>query len=303
MEEIEELSDLVLDYLSDPSSAGVIFASQNRGIPLGVADSELLQTVELYPEKLPYLIRQQFEDAASGRHPVNVDSGFANFYMTLLATRLAQRLGLGLVTNSNEADRFAIAVSKGKPFSGVGSHSERRHRGRDFRAFGPRRILPSIVAQGMLIELMLEGIGLPTAVEPSGLINFRRRYADELARLRLEVGRLTSDIPNDEPIEALRQLLKDRYRDQVRPALNAVRRAMRGQGWETAVSGLLKTSVMTVPSGALAMLAGIAAPHVLLAVAGTSLVATGLTLFNQRDATLRASPYSYLIALENQWAS
>ena len=64
---------------------------------------QLGRLAEIHPEKLPYEIRHMLPNLAepSERGPdwLGVDEGFANFYMTLLASRMAERVGAHLLTS------------------------------------------------------------------------------------------------------------------------------------------------------------------------------------------------------------
>lgn len=118
MEEIESLTDTVLDFLTDPVSASVMFSTESpfcKKIHPEKISYELRHLMDIHPEKLPYEIRSQLDRALNDKGWYKVEPGFASFYMTLLATQLSNRLGLGLIAESSTADQLAIAVQKGKP--------------------------------------------------------------------------------------------------------------------------------------------------------------------------------------------
>lgn len=241
MDEVEELTDKVLEYLTDPASAGVMFDTDRhpaRRIHPEKMSYELLELAHLHPDKLPYMIRSNIERGLNDDGWLHVAPGFANFYMTLLASQLAERLGLGLVTESSAADQLAISVRKGKP---LGSAPGRRV-GRQFDAFGPRRTLPTDVAPSLLVDLMLQGITLPQDLPVSEVLKFKNYHAEELSVFRREVSRLTSELPEDVPIEALRQAVLDQYQANVLPAMHSLRESLRAQSWESGLGGLLKVS-------------------------------------------------------------
>lgn len=300
MEEVEELTERVLDYLTDPASVGVMFNTDKnptRRIHPEKMSHELREFAHIHPEKLPYMIRSELERGLHDDGWFHVAPGFANFYMTLLASQLAQRLGLGLVTESSAADQLAIAVGKGKP---LGASISRRV-GRHFDAFGPRRSLPTEVAPSLLIDLMVQGISLPEHLSAKEILKFKRDHQEELSLFRKEVARLTTDLPKDVPVEALRQAVSDQYQASILPAMRSLRESLRAQGWEAGLNGLLKVSFFSAAPTSAAILAGIPSSVALLAGAGVSLTASAVMLANQRRRTRLESPYSYLLSMERQW--
>src|SRR5262249_3809307 len=130
--------------------------------------------------KLPEMIRFQFQHLEDKEGWYRVHPDFSNFYMTLLATRLASRLGLSLVTNSKIADQLAMTFRKGRGSVEV-------VRGRDFDATGPRRKLPPQLANGMLVDLAIASISIQKDVPAKELLQFRRDHAEELALFRNEI--------------------------------------------------------------------------------------------------------------------
>lgn len=300
MEEVEQLTERVLEFLTDPASAGVMFDTDKyptRRIHPEKMSHELRELSRIHPQKLPYMIRSELERGLDDGGWLHVAPGFANFYMTLLASQLAERLGLGLVTESSAADQLAVAVRKGKP---LGSSDERRV-GRQFDAYGPRRSLPTDVAPSLLIDLMVQGFSLPDHLSVSDILKFKKYHAEELAVFRREIVRLTADLPKDVPVEALRQAVSDQYQANVLPAMHSLRESLRAQRWEAGFKGLLKVSFLTAAPASLAIVAGIPSSIALVAGAGISLTASAVLLTSQRRRTIIENPYSYLLSLEREW--
>lgn len=305
MEEIESLTDTVLDFLTDPVSASVMFSTENhpsRRIHPEKMSYELRHLMDIHPEKLPYEIRSQLGRALNDQGWYEVEPGFARFYMTLLASQLSNRLGLGLITESSTADQLAIAVQKGKP---IGSNTvdapTRRRFGRDFQAYGSRRKLPHEVTPGLLIDLIVQSIELPPNLLVRDLLKFKKDHREELALFRREVSKLSADIPSDISVEALRQAVHDQYEAQVLPAMKSLRHSLQAQGWDAALNGFLKVSFFTAAPTSVAIFAGLPSSLALLAGAGVSLTASAILLANQQRRTTIDNPYSYLLSLERQW--
>lgn len=299
MDEIEGLTDIVLEYITDPASTDVIFDTNSN--PINRIHQEkmppyLLHLWEgIHPDKLPYTIRADLRCALDDENQwYSVTPGFANFYMTLLATRLSERLGLGLVTESRSADQLAIAVYKGKPLS-------QKRLGRHFEAFGPKMSLPSEVAPGLLFDTVVQSISLPKKVSAKKLLKFKRDHKEELALFRREITCLMADIPKETSVEALRQAVNDQYNNQVVPAMRSLKQSLQAQGWDAAFSGFLKAAFLSAPPTSAAIFAGFPSSLALIAGAGISITASVVGLVNQKHKVFTENPYSYLLSLERQW--
>jgi hypothetical protein len=148
---------------------------------------------------------------------------------------------------------------------------------------------------------MIQGISLPDDITVKDLLRFKRDHREELAVFRREVARLTTDLPKDLPVEALRQAVADQYEANVLPAMRSLRASLTAQSWEAGLNGLLKVSFFTAAPTSAAILAGIPSSFALIAGAGISLTASAVLLANQRKRAKIESPYSYLLSLERKW--
>jgi Family of unknown function (DUF6236) len=299
MDEIEALSDTVLEVLTDPAASAAMFGGYDPSNAHGDHASDHVQELaNIHPLKLPMVVRSHFREALNEQGWYELNPGFANFYMTLLATRLAERLGLGLVTEANSADQLAIAVQKAKP---VREQFSRHRPGRHYEATGPRRGLPAEVASGLLIDFVIRTIELPRNLPLKTILKFKRDHREELGAFRREIDRLTKDFSPELSIEALRQSVHDQYEAEVAPAMRSLKQSIQSQRWDTALNGLLKVSFFTAAPTSLAILAGLPTSVALIAGAGVSLTASGVLLANQMRQTKMSSPYSYLLSLEQRW--
>jgi hypothetical protein len=78
---------------------------------------------------------------------VSGNEGFANFYMTLLANRLAERVGARLLTSLPAADRLAVATRFDAQLNRLIPFGVDRH-WREYEAFGRRQRIPRHLAPG-----------------------------------------------------------------------------------------------------------------------------------------------------------
>jgi len=312
MDEIEELAGDVLTYLTTAEGAELLIAGpgggRRRDIHVEKLPYELGRLADIHPEKLPYEIRHLLQGLSApsgrGREWLRVDEKFANFYMTLLASRLSDRVGARLVTPLAAADRLAVTARFDAQLHGVipwGMNPHWRH-WREYEAFGPRHRMPRHLAPGMLANLTIERIGVAPDTPIDRLIDFREKHRDELALFRTKVEQLASCVETDLTAEALRQRVSDLYTDEVAPAIANLKAALKGRRIKWLGDGLLKVAFLSAGSSTMLVVAGLAVPTALLAGAGISLIATGAMYNVDKQESLRTNPFAYLLSVERELA-
>lgn len=311
MDEIEELAEDVLTYLGTGEGAELLIAKpggRRHDIHVEKLPHELGRLANIHPEKLPYEIRRLLRDVATpskrGRDWLQVDEKFANFYMTLLASRLAERVGARLLTSLAAADRLAVTARFDAQLNRVipwGMHPRSWH-WREYEAFGPRHRMPRHLAPGMLANLAIERIGIDPETPIDRLIEFREKHRDELSQFRAKVEQLASSVEADLSVEALRERILVLYTDEVAPAIANLKAALNGRRIKWLGEGLLKVAFLSAGTSSMLVASGLAVPTALLAGAGVSLIATG-TMYNvDRRESLRENPFAYLLSVERELA-
>jgi len=231
MNEIEGLAEDILNYLSSPEAAEMLVADRLPSchrVHVDKLPETLHRLARINPDKLPYEVQRILERAqgALGYRRdgwYNVDERFASFYMTLLATRLSERIGAGLLTDFPASNRLSVSAKLDAQQRDLFGQMRRR---REFDAYPPRRTIPSTLAQGMLVNLIMKKIGIDPETPPGKILKFREDHAVELGRLREKIGSLTESISSDSPIEHLQQRAHDVYQNSVLPALHSLERGL-----------------------------------------------------------------------------
>ncbi len=293
-DEVDELADVVLDHLTSPEGAQFLLADEAGRVTSIHAESlspRLGRLADIHPEKMPSKIRRALRELGMGTPDgewMRVNRGFADFYMTLLASRLAERTGAGLVTPLPAADRLAVAARLDGQAAGM--------------VRGRRRRMPRELAPGMLGHLALERVNVDPATPVDRLLNFRERHSDELGRFRAKIEELAASVSLDLPEEALRQRVHDLHANEVAPATSDLRAALKGLDIKHSTTGLLKVSFLSAGTSSLLMVAGMGTPAALLALAGLSLVAAGAMYNVEKRELLRQNPFSYLLSAQAELA-
>lgn len=314
MEEIEDLADSVLTYLSTNEGARIVASNGYRG---SIIHEEKLpyqfdKFADIHPEKLPYRVRDElrhlFRDSNRDGGWLTVDGGFADFYMTLLASKLSERTGASLVTDNSMANDLAVAIHLDAPLGQKAGETlgdewhGRRHRRRDYDAFGPRRRHPSAVAEGLLANLAISKINISEQTPIQDLIDFKRKYSDEFGRFHKAIHDLCSGIEGDIPVEALQERVGTIYRNDVEPSLNSLKAALDGKKIKWKAEGLMKLAFMSASSYSALAVAGLSTPIALLAGAGISLTAMGVLHNIEKREQIRNDPFAYLLSAERDFS-
>ncbi len=309
MEEIEELASDVISFLQTNEGAQFLIAGPEQGnswIHVEKLPYAFRKLARIHPEKLPWAIRAQIERLVRSRRRdewLEVDTRFADYYMTLLATRLSERIGAGLLTPFANADRLALSVRTDARLATVVPTVlwEPRRRWREYEAMSPRRNMPRALAQGLLAQLAIERVSIDPATPVEKILDFRDKHKDELAQFRTKIEQLTAIITTDLPAEALHQQVMDIYNSEVEPALADMKKALVGRRIRWLSEGFLKIAFLSVGSSSMLVQIGLSVPLALLAGAGISFVVSGILYNVDRAESLRSNPYSYLLAMHRKF--
>lgn len=293
MKDIDELTGDVLNYLESPEGTQVLFSKEISGtnqIHVDKLPQEINELISIHPDKLPYRIRDKLETSDEW---IRVDSRFADFYMTLLATRLSEQIGTGLLTDKIANNNLSTAARLDAKFSIKENQRNRNRMVHDFN-------LPHTLAQGTLADLIIERIQIAPDTPVNKILEFRSDYASELGRFRLKIDELTHEISNNQQLDALQQQVEDIYLNEIIPEISSLKEGLKDIKIKYTIENFLKASFLS--TSPLALL-GISIPYALFAGIGVSLTASGILYNREKASKLRNNPYSYLLTAERQLAA
>lgn len=306
MPEIDELADDVLTHLTSEEGVELLVDSGDgcrhyihpEKLPYMLRELEGMS--RLHPEKLPFEIRHALQRLGMHRDGdwFRVDGAFAKYYMTLLATRLAERLGHTLVTELPAADRLAVAARLDGQMQGLIPWRSHSRPWREYEAVRRRQDMPRHLAPGLLAHLAIDRIGISPDTPIDDLLAFKDKHRDELSLFRNAIRSLASSVESDDSVEAMRAQVQALYDDQVRPAVSNLQKALDGRRIKWMSEGLLKVAFLSAGSSSMLVAAGMAVPTALLVGAGVSLVASGIMYNVDREQSLAESPFAYLVSMQ-----
>ncbi|MCK9377556.1 MAG: DUF6236 family protein [Syntrophobacterales bacterium] len=309
LEEIEELTEDVLQYINSPEGTQVIFSGDTLDYQIIHPDKfseRIFDVISMHPEKLPYEIQHMLERSLDNESQwFSVNKRFANFYMTLLATHLSERHGIALLTDSASNSRLANVARLDGNLSlhsmGYGidyRERPRRRRGPSARDLRGNRSL----AQAMLADLILEGIQIDPETPVNKIIIFRERFQSELGRFRTKISELANEISIDQPLEAIRQNINDKYINDVKPAIESMKTGLKENMIRFATDTFLKVFVVsTTATSVLPALIGLSIPCALLAGASVSFTANTVLYNIDKAQKLRENPFTYLLKAQKEF--
>lgn len=295
---IEDLTTDTVNYLN--SSEGFQLLTHGRGnsfIHREKMPRDVDRLFHIHREKLPYFIQHELQkDLTNNNGWIQVDTNFAMFYMTLLANKICEHQAIGLLSDNSLIANLTDKVRLDNHIAI--SDRDFRHRRRHSRINDQERIY---LAQGMLTNLIIDGVKISAATTLEDVIKFKESHRDELGVFRTNIAKLVQSVTADASYDAMRQQIHDTYVDEFQPAFNNFKKALTGSKIKWISDNFMKISMISTTATALPMaVLGLSLPHALLAGAGVSFI-TSLVSYNEdKKEKLRANPYSYLLTIESQ---
>ncbi len=296
---IEDLTTDTINYLN--TNEGFQLLTQGRGNSF-VHREKMPRDVDrlftIHHEKLPYFIQHELQkDLTNNNGWIEVDTNFAMFYMTLLANKICEQKSIALLADNSLLSNLTDKVRLDNQIAI--SDRDYRHRRRESRTHDQERIY---LAHGLLTSLIIDGIKISDTTSLEDIVKFKKQHRDELGLFRTNIAKLTQNVSKDDPYEAMRQQIEDIYRDEFLPSYNNFKKSLSGSGIKWVADNFMKISLISTSATALPMaLLGLAVPHALIAGAGVSLVTSVISYNEDKKERLRASPYSYLLAVNKHF--
>lgn len=288
---IDELTEDTMNYLNSNEGFQMLTQDNRRDnlIHRDKLPRDVSRLFEIHPEKLPYEIRRQMEKFYHEGW-LRVDSRFAMFYMTLLANKICDKTGLALLTNDLLSSNLADKVK-------LDNQIAINNRDYDFH-YRHRREQYLNLNQGILTNLIIEGIKIKSDTTLEDVIRFKEAHKDELGSFRSNMGKLIKSVEKDGRYNAVRQEIEDIYRDDFMSAYNNLKKSLDSFGIKWVSVIIMKMSMFSVPSTAVPMALGFALPQALVAGTGISMIASIVSYNSEKKEKLRNSPYSYLLSIK-----
>jgi len=236
----------------------------------------------LHREKLPLRVQKILEQKGliNSEGWANVSNNFANYYMILLATAIAKRKHLCLLTG----DSMDYDLSSCYDFSIEGIN--------DFATESIKKPMGDMI----MFRLVIGGFTVNPLTSIEDLLKYKLKRKDELSLFRSELENLTNSVnfQEIESMEELQAVLKAKYENYVLPALNDVKKTLSDAkvSWSDCLGQYFTSFCMSSDS-----ISDIGIGKLALG-AGATLLSCLVRTFMKRCSTKRKNSYSYLLSLK-----
>lgn len=240
--------------------------------------------VEKFTSELLHDLRHVFQ-TRQGDPWVHVTSSFGNYYMTVLASRLARNRGRALLTDQPTVEALATKINLGAGLP-IGPRSRMR--------------IPTKVAEGLLATLALRTVRVGSKTPVRKLLRFIEKHETERSRFRSAIRGLVNNLTGEAGAEPLLKHVQTIFQDELLPSLEELRARLRDHritcGFSNLKLSALASASPTVAGGLLSQ-AGLG-PFALFAGVGLSIVLQTANYSVQRRGILRERPYSFVLSAE-----
>ena len=240
----------------------------------------------IYDEKMSYYLRNKLKEFSRHLGEQNVyclGREFSNIYMITLASKLCEDHELGMITDSVQYfDIGNIAKVGDYTATEFTNHYTHGHQ----------------MEQGLLLNSIIEGLSISPETDFSDIISFKNHHRDELGRLKVQIAKLTQNLSEDKPLEAVRQEIGNIYNNEFLPAFNDFKSALKGSRIKWLTDTFFKVSVITT---SLTNIFDMSGPRAVFADLGVSIAASAVTYNAKKKQYLRKNPYSYLLSIKNEY--
>ena len=214
-----------------------------------------------------------------------MSENFANFYMTLLANKLARQKSLALLTSESNHDRLSTCFS-------IDTY---------MRFITQEQGNAESIGRSLLTNLIVDGIKIDPLVDIDKLHDFKQKYKEELWNFRNGLEEMANmDIPPVITIEGLEQKVQDIYNNKfVRDSRN-LQHALQGFGIHFLIGGVATLAFSDVSTCFNEVLSNLSHPTHLAIGAGALLTYKCYQTIKENQETKRRHIMSYVLSIEKE---
>lgn len=282
------IEDDIFNVLSSPEITQQLFCDNNTfstrifKSKMSMVLRELIEENQFYRE-----IIRNIHNSVSNSYSVN--DTFAFFYMSVLANKLSERHALEMISNK----LFIHNVGNSIKFDN-GSRMHNPDSGIFQRPIHAREM-----AQGCLLNLIIEGLSVSGDASLDDIVRFKRDHQNELRAFKIAISELVHEYDDTSvPIAEIQNNVKNIYENNFLHAYNELKRSLKDFRIRWVANTIFTVSAVFAAEGIPLLLMGMPQEQALLAQGGVSLLTSGVKYNIKKRELLRNNPYSYLLSIE-----
>jgi len=290
---VRDLADDAIKYISSNEAKQLLLAgrryqplhSDKLPINFRIHLDKLPEEFRVHSDKMAYVVRERLRSRIDNNGWFQSSPQFAAFYMSLLANAICESKRLALLSDNSLANSFVEKVKLDNEIT-AGNFDPYDYRNRNTTLN---------LAEGMLTNLIVQGVRLKPATSIKKIIKFKNDHKDELGLFRANIGKLVSSVPANLGIDAVRQFVNDVYTNEFLPSLNNFTKSLDGNKIKWNFETVMKITVISAAGTTLLPTLGLSTPQALFSSIGLSIVGSKIVYNVEKRQKIRESPYSYLM--------
>lgn len=239
----------------------------------------------LHHEKLPLEVQELLSDKIGRDGWVRVSENFADFYMMLLANKIANQKSLETLTPYIPYNEFYTNFNVNnyrQSFSSVNSHAQR-------------------IGRCMLTRLIIDGITINPLTSIDDLHSFKEKHYYELMRFRDGFSELAKmELPPDITIEGLQQMAKDIYENKFSTSYLELQKSLKGFGISFLLGGAGTLAFSGISTIFNQLLSGLSGPLQFAIGAGATFAYKCYNTIKDNQRVKNRHKMSYLLSIDRE---
>jgi hypothetical protein len=278
------MGDIVKKYAQSLEGKACLSQKLARGVHSNPYDDDR-GFFYLHREKLPYIVQNLIADSIGEDGWVRVSDNFADFYMTILATRIASQKSLALLTSSNPYQKLSTRLS-------IDDYQDS---------------LP--IAQGqteaigrcLLTRMIIEGITIDPLTSFDDLREFKERHKQELKSFKNGLSEIAKfELPPDITMEGLEQTVQDIYESKFLWAYDNLKRSLVRSRIKYVIGGVAALSFTNISTNLSEILSSLQHPVQICIGAGAVLAYEGYKMVSEIKKNRGDDKMSYLLSIDEE---
>ena len=281
---VQEMGDIVKEYAQSLEGKACL----NQILPGGVHSNPYDDDrgfFYLHREKLPYIVQNLIADSIGKDGWVRVSDNFADFYMTLLANKIASQNSLALLSSTNYFEKVSERFSVDEYQTSNALTPDQRES----------------IGRCLLTKMVIDGITIDPLTSFEDLREFKERHQEELCDFRDGFYEMAiMELPPDISYDGLVQRASDIYNNQILSSYRKLQNSLRRSRIDFLVGGLAAIAFTNVSTCFSEIISNLQHPVQFAIGAGALLAYEGYQTVRANQKRRSQNKMSYLLSIQEE---